>query len=240
MSGVILTTAAAVTANQAIVDERIITQGFPATVAAQIGNKLVAIRATNLGVRVFGAKPREDGSMRIRLSLSGRNVDGKLIPGKKGDNFNFKVQGWITVYPAGMEVPGFIAVADADWSALEYFETYKSFSASEKANKKKPNAWFEGFSDNIVYVMIKLDEASHYVKDALGNKVADPSEDGGWALETHLELQLVAAYFEATLSGQESSGGGVAFDVDAMAAAKAALEAAEAAELAEAASRHAV
>lgn len=192
-----LTSASAVTSNQSVVDVCVTKQALPELVTAQLGQRLVALPTNNLGASIWAVVPREDGSFALKVSIYGYVANGVVteLPQQKS---NFKIGGWLSVYPQGVDAPESARI-------LSEPELKGLLSFSEpNADGSKKSLWFDLDECSRVYLVPALVEEKHYVLDQNGNRIPNGTDAAGrqqWQLGTHLVLGFPACRIDAPIIG---------------------------------------
>lgn len=190
---IFLTSAKAVEANKALVDQLCTKQNLPAVVVGQLGNRVIAIPTKGLRATIFGVSAKE-GYYSLRTCLGSSVIDGQLT---EGDLWNLKLDGWAKVYPAGAEAPeGAVVLTIEETKAVESF-------------KKGSKMWME-FNEEFIYVVLALTDEGHYPRDAAGNKIPSGTDAEGnpvYELHYHKEITFPLGVMQSTLKGSGTSAG---------------------------------
>lgn len=227
---VFLTSDSAVAANRSTIDECAAKQCLPSWFTSQLGNKVVALPTQNLSATIFAISAREDGGFSLKVSFSGTVVDGLVVTPQKG-NYNFKISGWVVVYPEGADVPeGTATVTENELNGILAFGQVKTDSEGKPVlnNGKivKNRLWYDLSNCARVYLVPVIVDEHHYVLDTQGNKVVVGNENGRpvFDLGTHQVLSFALASINAPLQG-DKTGGSNAISTSDKVAADAALNA---------------
>jgi hypothetical protein len=196
---IFLTSSAAVASNKSIVDECVSKQCLPEVLRLQLGNKTIALPTNGLGASIWAIIPREDGGFSLKVSVYGYVANGVICELPAGEKSNFKLGGWLTCYPEGVDAP-----ANARILSESELKGILGFSELNQDGSKK-SLWFDLNECPRVYLVAAITEESHYVRDDSGNKVPTGEIDSQGRplhqLATHKVISFPLAKVAAPISG---------------------------------------
>jgi hypothetical protein len=206
-----LSSASIIAANQEVINERVAYQALPTILSAQLGRNKVGIDTQNLFVTVFNYSQKENGSLSLRVVVSGTVRDGEIVAPEKG-NYNFQLPGWINVFPEGLEAPEGAMTVSGD----ELLAIY-ALKEPVKEGEKKRKLWFDVTNNPRLYMTLGLVEDKHCVLDANGAKIQTGTTPEGkpiYQMDTHLVLSFPVGKIDASLRGSGISSGGTISKAD--------------------------